>query len=218
MTRMENSKEILTELQEIAPLLSKDGVSRIPYIIPSGYFEDFSAILMSRIRLEAAGIPDPAMAGMLTRNEPAEISPLEEISSMSPLLAGIQKKNPYQVPAGYFETLKTKIHSSAVSSSIDASENIPSKQVALHSRLSASDSDPFSTGFHHVAGKTCFHFITRDEICRRGLPGWITRNNDLQHEQPKRYGSHQRFDNSQRSGYGQFPGCRRFSLDTGVYF
>ncbi len=137
---MENSNEILTELQEIAPILSMDGVSRIPYTIPSGYFEDFSAILMSRIHLETAGIPDPVIAGMLNRNEPTELSPLEEISGISPLLAGIQKKNPYQVPAGYFEALKTKIPSSAVSSSIDASENIPSKRVALDSRLSASDS------------------------------------------------------------------------------
>ena len=32
-----------------------------------------------------------------------------EINEISPLLAGLKNKNPYQIPAGFFEELKTKI-------------------------------------------------------------------------------------------------------------
>ena len=52
---METRNQILTELQEIAPLLGKDGLSQVPYEIPSGYFADFPDLLMYRIRLEAEG-------------------------------------------------------------------------------------------------------------------------------------------------------------------
>jgi hypothetical protein len=143
---MKNSKEILTELREIAPVLSRDGVSRIPYGIPSGYFEDFSAKLMRRIHWETAGISDSENAGISSGTEPADISPQEEISTISPLLAGLQKKNPYQVPAGYFEALKTKIPSSEESSIVNAAESISSKRVALPSGLSASGSIHFKQG------------------------------------------------------------------------
>ena len=33
----------------------------------------------------------------------------EEIESLSPLLSSLKNKNPYSVPAGYFETLETKL-------------------------------------------------------------------------------------------------------------
>ena len=97
MTRMESSNEILTELLEIAPFLGRTGVFKTPYDIPTGYFEDFADIIMYRIRFDAAGF-----------GETEGISAPEEIAEISPLLAGLKNKNPYQVPAGYFEGLDTK--------------------------------------------------------------------------------------------------------------
>lgn len=104
LTQMETSKEILTELQEIAPNLGITGISRAPYALPVGFFEEFPENLMNRIRMEAASYSE-FNAGQ----QNAEVSPLLEIEEISPLLAGLKNKNTYQVPVGYFESLKTKI-------------------------------------------------------------------------------------------------------------
>ena len=100
MTQMETSKEILTELQEIAPNLGKGVISRILYAVPNGYFEGFAESLMNRIRKEESGLSE-SDAGQ----QNAEVSPLLEIAEISPLLAGLKNKNTYQVPVGYFESL-----------------------------------------------------------------------------------------------------------------
>ena len=111
MTRMESPKEILTELLEIAPFLGKAGTLRAPYAIPAGYFEDFADILMYRIRFEADGF-----------GEINGVSAPEEIVEISPLLAGLKNKNPYQVPRGYFENLNTNVQ---------ITENVPPKLIAI---------------------------------------------------------------------------------------
>ena len=95
---MKSSNEILTELLEITPFLGRAGVLETPYVIPAGYFEDFADILMYRIRFEADGF-----------GETQSISSPEEIAEISPLLAELKNKNPYRVPAGYFENLDTKM-------------------------------------------------------------------------------------------------------------
>jgi hypothetical protein len=92
---MEISNEISTEIKEIAPFLGNKGLSRVPYTLPAGYFEDFAEILMNRIQFEMAGMSGQEAA--------------QEIAEISPLLAGLQKKNPYQVQEGYFDGLKAKI-------------------------------------------------------------------------------------------------------------
>ncbi len=97
---METSREILTELQEIAPSLGKSAISRIPYAVPNGFFEGFAEILMNRIRMEETELSE-SDAGQ----QNAEVSPLLEITEISPLLAGLRKKDTYQVPVGYFEGL-----------------------------------------------------------------------------------------------------------------
>ena len=91
---METTKEILTELQEIAPYLVKSGISHHPYALPKGYLEDFPQILMSRIKAE------------IDENEP---NLALEMATLSPLLAGLQKKNPYQTPEGFFESWKVNL-------------------------------------------------------------------------------------------------------------
>ncbi len=108
---MESPNKILTELLEIAPFLGKAGVLKVPYAIPAGYFEDFADILMYRIRFEAEGF-----------GEIKSISSPEEIAEISPLLAGLKNKNPYQVPVGYFESLNNNVQ---------ISENVPPKLTAV---------------------------------------------------------------------------------------
>ena len=101
---MKTPNEILTELEEIVPYLAKHGISNTPYKVPGGFFEDFGDSLMKQIHINAADYSEPD-AGQ----QNAEVSTLLEISEISPLLAGLRKKNPYQVPIGYFEELVSKV-------------------------------------------------------------------------------------------------------------
>jgi hypothetical protein len=118
---METRKQILTELQEIAPFLERSNIYGIPYALPPGYFEDFAEILMNRIRFESAGFSEN-VKDISSIREITEISSVDETTEISSLLAGLQNKNPYQVPEGYFEKSMTKILQS---------ESIPSKLVAI---------------------------------------------------------------------------------------
>ncbi|HET7002827.1 MAG TPA: hypothetical protein VFI33_15990 [Puia sp.] len=95
---MKSSNEILTELLEITPFLGRAGILKTPYGIPTGYFEDFADILIYRIRFEADDF-----------GETKSISAPEEIAEISPLLAVLKDKNPYQVPTGYFESIDSKV-------------------------------------------------------------------------------------------------------------
>src|SRR6185295_2701202 len=110
---METSKEILTELKEIAPFLGGTAILRPPYGLPAGYFEDFAEILMYRIHLEDARIPMP--------------DAVQEMAEISPLLAKLQKINTYKVPEGYFEAWKVEI---------PPSENHRPKLVAINTGAS----------------------------------------------------------------------------------
>src|SRR5690242_17602484 len=76
ITIQEELKAINSEL----PLEKGDEV----YSVPQGYFESFAASVLQRIRLEQA------------------VSASEEIGALSPLLAGLSKKMPYDVPENYF--------------------------------------------------------------------------------------------------------------------
>ncbi len=101
---MKTPNEILSELEEIVPHLAKQGISNIPYKVPRGFFENFGDNLMKRIQINAT---DHSESDAGQQN--AEVSTLLEISEISPLLAGLRKKNPYQVPSGYFEELVSKV-------------------------------------------------------------------------------------------------------------
>jgi hypothetical protein len=92
---MNISQEILTELEEIAPGIKKMGRLETPYALPEGFFDDFAEILLDRINFE--------------ESVPVESDPLLEMIEISPLLAGFQKINPYQIPEGYFENSIAKI-------------------------------------------------------------------------------------------------------------
>ena len=72
-----------------------------PFQVPEGYFEGFAGGVLARIKagqgakVYSAG--EPAATGL---SEAAE-----ELSLLSPLLSGISRKAPYQVPEGYFDEL-----------------------------------------------------------------------------------------------------------------
>lgn len=55
------------------------------YSVPTGYFEQFAASVLERIRLE-------------------EEDESSELETLSPLLASIPRKMPFSVPSGYFES------------------------------------------------------------------------------------------------------------------
>lgn len=54
------------------------------YSVPKGYFENFAALVLKRIKVEQAA------------------SAFEELEVLSPLLASLSKEMPYSVPNGYF--------------------------------------------------------------------------------------------------------------------
>jgi hypothetical protein len=122
---METRIQILTELQEIAPFLAKRDPVRFPYAVSPGYFNDFTEILMNRIRFEDAASGE-SLSGSIFPQEISDVSPKNEISNISSLLAGLQHKNPYQVPVDYFEGLTVKIPSD---------RKINSRTISLPMRL-----------------------------------------------------------------------------------
>lgn len=82
MNRREN---ILNELKELNSSLPFESGPN-PYKVPEGYFEGLADAVLAKIKGENA------------------VSASEEITQLSPLLAGLSRKMPYGVPAGFFET------------------------------------------------------------------------------------------------------------------
>jgi hypothetical protein len=85
------------ELKYLSPLLSN--VSKeMPYTVPAGFFQDLSDEVLKKI-IEHEDCLRKESFGQTSQ---------QEIGSLSPLLSSLKNKNPYSVPAGYFETLETK--------------------------------------------------------------------------------------------------------------
>jgi len=80
---MNNRITIQEELKALNIELPMEKGSEI-YSVPQGYFEGFAAFVLQRIKAQEA------------------VSASEEISALSPLLAGLSKKMPFSVPEGYF--------------------------------------------------------------------------------------------------------------------
>ena len=95
---MNRSKEIEAEWISLAPDLASSGYIPVPFRVPEGYFQGFYDRLIMAIRTEASG-------GLLTGQSAEtfeEESAAAEIESISPFLAGLSRKTPYQVPENYF--------------------------------------------------------------------------------------------------------------------
>jgi hypothetical protein len=76
----------ITIQEELKALNSELPLEKGPelYSVPKGYFEGFAALLLQKIKVDQAN------------------SASDEISALSPLLAGLSKKMPYSIPEGYF--------------------------------------------------------------------------------------------------------------------
>jgi hypothetical protein len=71
----------------------------MPYTVPVGFFQNLSDDVLKKISEHEDYL----------RKESFGQTSEEEIESLSPLLGSLKNKNPYSVPAGYFEALKTKV-------------------------------------------------------------------------------------------------------------
>ncbi|HEY0066735.1 MAG TPA: hypothetical protein VGB46_05220 [Flavisolibacter sp.] len=81
---MKTWSHIQDELKELKSSLSTEKVQEA-YSVPQGYFEQFAASVLERIKLE-------------------ELDEGQELENLSPLLASIPRKMPFSVPAGYFDS------------------------------------------------------------------------------------------------------------------
>ncbi|HEY6901556.1 MAG TPA: hypothetical protein VI233_12970, partial [Puia sp.] len=72
----------------------------LAFSVPEGYFEGFAQGLMDKIK---AGVAQPGGEGGRTKVESAS----EELARLSPLLSGMSRQTPYQVPQGFFEELSS---------------------------------------------------------------------------------------------------------------
>ena len=116
---MEQSKEILYEIQEISPVIAAIGNRNI-YSVPYGYFEGLaneilSAVIESQMPRVADVYSVPAgyfegLAGSILqkiKTQPQEVSNeiFDELQEVAPLLNTISKKNIYSLPGNYFQDL-----------------------------------------------------------------------------------------------------------------
>jgi hypothetical protein len=84
------------ELGYLSPMLSNIS-KQLPYTVPAGYFEG----------IEKKLIPSVRESNDYLQMEPFGQTATEELESISPLLSGLKKQNPYTVPQGYFENIAT---------------------------------------------------------------------------------------------------------------
>ena len=128
---MNTKDNILNELKELGSSLAGITLGK-SYEVPASYFENLATNVLSKIKEKETTLPsfnmdtvskepvfttpegyfegldEKIMAAI--RQHPDYQNPKEEILSISPLLAGLQKLNPYQVPAGYFDNISETIN------------------------------------------------------------------------------------------------------------
>lgn len=78
---MSDRSTITTELKELSSHLPGQP-PRMPYAVPTGYFEGLAEQVLTRIRREEAR---------------------QELHELSPLLSGLSREVPYSTPYGYFD-------------------------------------------------------------------------------------------------------------------
>lgn len=126
---MTRNKDIANELEQMSAAVAQIN-PMVPYQVPEVYFETLSSVIMARIAaggheenslLQVAGrqMPQDVPAGYfdtLSENILGKIKAqpeqtvTEELTSLSPLLAGISKQNVYEVPAGYFDAIAEDVN------------------------------------------------------------------------------------------------------------
>ena len=86
---MDSRTTIQEELKELNSSLPP--VKEPVFSVPDGYFENFAATVLSKIKGEGA------------------VSVSDELAGLSPLLAGLSKKMPLSVPENYFTSLVNEV-------------------------------------------------------------------------------------------------------------
>lgn len=85
-----------TEEQAILSPELEAASKKNPFTVPEGYFDTLSDTILELIRKHANDF----------QSKTTNPSSREEIETLSPLLSKISREMPYQVPAGYFETIQ----------------------------------------------------------------------------------------------------------------
>ncbi len=121
---MTRNLEIWNELVAISPAVADLGTD-MPYTVPNNYFETLSEVITNKVKagsgtdtslISVAGkttpfsVPDDYFSGlshsiMSKIKTQQEISVVDELLTLSPLLASLKKENLYEVPPGFFEQL-----------------------------------------------------------------------------------------------------------------
>ena len=122
---MQLKTEILDELRQLSMVVA--GIPRqMPYEVPEGYFAAFPEKMVRHLqagtentfspgwgKASVFSVPDGYFEGFASRmmnkikaTQGEFQDAREELASLSPLLSGIDKSMPYQVPAGYFDMLE----------------------------------------------------------------------------------------------------------------
>ena len=83
-------EEILSLVKDDASALLKDK-SANPYTVPSGYFDNLAENILQRVKNQE------------------NLSPKEELESLSPLLSKLEKTIPFTLPEGYFDDLSGNV-------------------------------------------------------------------------------------------------------------
>ena len=126
---MTRNTDILKELEQISQAVAQLS-GETPYHVPVGYFDSLDTVIMARIAaggneenslLQVAGkqMPQDVPQGYFDTLSNSILSKIkaqqniqtasEELSELSPMLAGLSKANLYEVPVGYFENLATGV-------------------------------------------------------------------------------------------------------------
>ena len=93
------------------------------YQVPGGYFDSLPQTILQKIRESDRAGADSAGAELV--GAPGMVSgedAFAELSSLSPLLSGISKKPPFEVPENYFAELSGKLISGTRSSEVGTRE------------------------------------------------------------------------------------------------
>lgn len=123
---MNRNIDILNELREISPVLAEISPVNV-FTVPEGYFDQLAVeillkkepvaengSLLSGSKSQAFSVPGGYFEGLAgsimnrIKTEPVTDA-REEISILSPMLAGISREMPYQVPRSYFDNLAGRI-------------------------------------------------------------------------------------------------------------
>jgi hypothetical protein len=117
---MNRKPDILAELQQLAPTLAALPNQQV-FAVPEGYFEQLSGQIVFEINKSEqllpevpAGYFDGLADSILGRIKAeaaadAQLSAAEELAGLSPTLAAIGKKMPYQTPRNYFDGLAQQV-------------------------------------------------------------------------------------------------------------